>query len=229
MHVVKRALCKFCIQKKKHLRRHTRWLSLQQGSSSSVSKKFLNFLYNETNANRVSLVCTWSQQLPPPSQLIDRSVPILQASVRLRRVFERPLVSYRWPSNLRDLLVRTRPKQRNSRETAGTFPCDAARCKTCPLTKQAGIVPLPSPQGMFSCRSSNVVHAIICTACNAVYIGETGCLLRERMNGHRYSSKHKQDTPVAGHFRKKDHKMAVRVFQGAQEDVTMRRNLEKNG
>ena len=127
-----------------------------------------------SSANRVPLVCMWSQQLPPLSQLIDRSHPILQANARLRRVFERPLVSYRRPSNLRDVLVRTRRKQRNSRETAGTFPCNAARCKACPLTKQAGIVPLPSPQGKFSCRSSNVVHAIICTACNAMYIGETG-------------------------------------------------------
>ena len=181
----------------------------------------------DSNANRVPLVCTWSQQLPPLSQLIDRSVPILQANARLRRVFDRPLVSYRRPSNLRDLLVTTRPKQRNSRETAGTFPCDAARCKTCPLTEQAGIVPLPSPQGKFSCRSSNVVYAIVCTACNAVYIGETGCLLRERMNGHRYSVNHKLDTPVAEHFRQKDHKMAVRVLQGTPEDVTMRRSLEK--
>ena len=46
------------------------------------------------------------------------------------------------------------------------------------------------------------------------------------MNGHRYSLKHKQDTPVADHFKKKDHKMAVRVLQGAQENVTMR-SLEK--
>ena len=126
-----------------------------------------------------------------------------------------------------DLLVRTRPKQRNSRETAATILCDAARCKTCPLIKQAGIVPLPSPQRKFACRSANVVYAIACTACNAVYIGETGCLLRERVNGHRYSLKHKQDTPAADHFKKKDHRMAVCVLQGAQEDVTMHmRSLE---
>ena len=79
---------------------------------------------------------------------------------------------------------------------------------------------------MFACRSANVVYAITCTACNVMYIGETGCLLRERVKGHRYSLKHKQDTPAADHF-KKDHKMAVRVLQGAQEDVTMRRGLEK--
>ena len=47
------------------------------------------------------------------------------------------------------------------------------------------------------------------------------------MNGHRYSLKHKLDTPVAEHFRKKDHKMAVSIFQGNPEDVTMRRSLEK--
>ena len=83
-------------------------------------------------------------------------------------------------------------------------------------------------QGMFSCRSANGVYVIACTAWNAVYIGETGCLLRERMNWHRYSLKHKHDTPVADHFKKKDHKMAVRVLREAQENVAMR-SWEKNG
>ena len=95
------------------------------------------------------------------------------------------------------------------------------------LSKVTSCRLLPSPQGKFSCRSAHVLYAITCTACYAVCIGETGCLLRERMNGYRYSLKHKQDMPVAEHFQKKDHKMAVRVFQGAREDVTMRRKLEK--
>ena len=62
-----------------------------------------------------------------------------------------------------------------------------------------------------------------------IFRNDCSCLLRELMNGHRYSLKHKQDTPVAEHFRKKDHKMTVRVLQGAQEDVTMRRSLGKKG
>ena len=48
------------------------------------------------------------------------------------------------------------------------------------------------------------------------------------MHGHRYSVKHGQDTLVAEHFnKKKKNKMTVRVLQGAQEDITMRRSLEK--
>ena len=46
------------------------------------------------------------------------------------------------------------------------------------------------------------------------------------MNGHRFSVKHEQDTPVAEDFKKKKHKMVVRVLQGAQEDITMRRSLD---
>ena len=41
-----------------------------------------------------------------------------------------------------------------------------------------------------SCCSANVVYAITYTACNAVYIGKTGCLLREQMNRHRHSVNH---------------------------------------
>ena len=41
--------------------------------------------------------------------------------------------------------------------TAGNFRCDAARCKTRPLNKQAGVAPLPSRQGTFSCRSANAL------------------------------------------------------------------------
>ena len=54
-------------------------------------------------------------------------------------------------------------------------------------------------------------------------IGKTGCLLRERMNGRRYSVKHGQDTLVAEHFKKKKQKMVARALQGAQEETTMRR------
>ena len=65
----------------------------------------------------------------PLSHLVDRSFPIAQASVWLREVFERPLVSYPPASEPRDLLVRTRSKPANSGETAGTFPCNAAGAK----------------------------------------------------------------------------------------------------
>ena len=35
---------------------------------------------------------------------------------------------------------------------------------------------------------------------NCVYVGETGCKVRERMNQHRFDISRHNDTPVAAHF-----------------------------
>ena len=59
------------------------------------------------------------------------------------------------------------------------------------------------------------------------YIGETGCTLRERMNGHRSSIKNNEDTPVAVHFTHRDHSWWVTVLERAPTDIVQRRFLEK--
>ena len=66
-------------------------------------------------------------------------------------------------------------------------------------------------RGKFTCASTNVVYLLTCTACQAAYVGETGCTLRERMNGHRSAIKNGEDTPVADHF-KEEHSARVSVL-----------------
>ena len=180
--------------------------------------------------NRVPLVCTWSQRLPGPHALIDKLFPTLQATDRLLNVFQKPFVSFRRSKNLKDLLVRTTPRYLGPPNQPGTHPCKAPRCKTCPLVKTSDSLPLPCPPGHYTCTSTNVIYAITCTACTAVYIGETGCTLRERMTGHRYTVAHNEDTPVADHFTQVDgthHKMRVAVLAQAPDDTRLRRILER--
>ena len=66
-----------------------------------------------------------------------------------------------------------------------------------------------------SCIAKNLIYAIKCVKCDKFYIGETGDLLRQRINGHRASSKRVKegailddtynDTGVAEHFGGVDH------------------------
>ena len=63
--------------------------------------------------------------------------------------------------------------------------------------------------------------------CNAVYVGESSCTLRERMNGHRFAVKNKTDTPVAQHFSTSQHSLKISVLQAAPTAVVQRRLREK--
>ena len=193
----------------------------------------------ESNEDRVPLVCTWSSRLPPLRPLISSAFPLLQANDRLRQIFQQPLISFRRPRNLRDLLVHTRPAiedlhSRGADAPIGSHPCRSSRCKTCALIHNITKINLGSEcheiRGHFNCATANVIYLITCAnpLCCAAYVGETGCPLRQRMTNHRHTIKHRVDTPVAEHFSAQTHTMRVSVIQAASADVLQRRIREKS-
>ncbi|OCT98741.1 hypothetical protein XELAEV_18010973mg [Xenopus laevis] len=86
---------------------------------------------------------------------------------RLKQIFpELPLLSYRQPLNLREMIVRSAlPKTTK----AGTFPCNSNRFETCKYILCKDQVAIPNTQKIYtildhySCASSNVVYMITCT------------------------------------------------------------------
>ena len=60
-----------------------------------------------------------------------------------------------------------------------------------------------------------------------VYIGKTGCLLRDRITRHRFSMSHNLDTRVVEHFSQPGHYLTVSVLQSPQEDAVIRRLRDK--
>ena len=94
----------------------------------------------------------------------------------------------------------------------GTFKCSRKRCNTCPyITNTVSISgPKNSTQitDHFDCTSRNVIYCIRCTACNQLYIGETGRRLGDRFREHLLDVKNNsQDVskPVARHFNQPGH------------------------
>ena len=149
----------------------------------------LNCTKRRLGTNRTALVCTWNTRLPVFSELLRDSFPILQSNEHLRSVFDFPLVSYRRPRNIRDFVSPSTEQSRKARtpQPDGTFPCDRPRCKTCERVHSIATLPYGADRsisipGHHSCQSALVVYLISCTQaqCDAVYIGDTGCTLRER-------------------------------------------------
>ena len=191
-----------------------------------------------TNDNNwIPLVCRWNSHLPPLDKLLRESFPILQSNPHLRNTFDLPLVAYKRPRNLRDLLTsrpRADPIGPSKDRPNGTFPCEVARCKTCEVVRNIEAFRYKTNnthlvQEHFTCASTSVVYLISCghPKCNAAYVGETGCTLRERMNGHRLAVKNKTDMPVANHFSTREHSLKISVLQAAPTAVVQCRLLEK--
>ena len=184
---------------------------------------------------RVPLVCTWSRFLPNFTSLLAAALPIIRSTGRLKSILKQPLVSYRRPRNLRNILVHTSPIVSSQDPSAGTYPCGVTRCKTCQHIKNLtsiGLDNAASPSKFevrqhFTCVSSSVVYFIQCSLCNCVYVGETGCKVRERMNQHRFDISRHNDTPVAAHFCLPGHNLQISVLQSTQDSVIMRRLIER--
>ena len=112
----------------------------------------------------------------------------------------------------------------------GTCKCGSARCKTCAMVRDLQQIEFVNQPGHIevirvnlTCGSTSVVYLMACTACQAAYVGEAGCIhsrtLRERMSGHR-------GHPVADHF-EKDNSVLVSMLTFTTEEVIQRRLVER--
>ena len=113
---------------------------------------------------RIPLVVTYHPILPSFQSITKRHLPTLQTSEKLRDAFlHPPLIAFRRPRNLRDLLVRASLNTIQN-ETPGNRPCGAAGCKTCPiLTATDEFTSYKTGQKFKvkfagSCRSSNIIY-----------------------------------------------------------------------
>ena len=126
----------------------------------------------------------------------------VKMEVRLER--EGHIPTRLWPKEI--CLLLKKPPLRGT----GVAPCRAPRCRTCrhvPLT-QGITTPLGTtlyPQTLLTCKTTDIIYLIICTRCQARYIGETGRSLAHRMWEHRHNIMTNNGKGLADHFNRKDH------------------------
>ena len=129
--------------------------------------------------DRVPLIVTYHPGLPPLKSILHKYLPILNVSQRLGpAVKDPPLVAYRRPPNLKDLLVRARFVTTRPPYT-GNSQCHQARCKTCQhiraidKVKSSVTGKIHRIKASADCKTANVVYVIQCTKCAVQYVGET--------------------------------------------------------
>ena len=154
---------------------------------------------------KIPLVVTYHPSLPPIRQITSANHHILHTSDRLQRAIpEEPMIAFRCPSSLRNLLVRAEVPPTNDSSIPpiqhGMFRC-TSRCVTClehilesDSFKSHTTGAHHKIQGHITCTTYNIIYLISCRIC----VGETEKnSLEKRFYGHRSTVKtHKLDTPV---------------------------------
>ena len=161
---------------------------------------------------RVPFVTTFHPGLPNIPHILRKYMPILHTSKRcLAAIPECPIVSYRRPKNLRDILVHAKL---SSLKRNGFHTCSDKRCLTCPSALTGDTVPITSTSGIFkitkhlTCKSYNVIYVITCKRCKKQYVGKTETTLNLRVNNHRSFINTKKPDPLAKHFYTNNHTFA---------------------
>ena len=205
-------LSKWTLELKKHLLKRgycEQQLNYDIHRALAISREnCLQSQPSQDKSARIPLVVTYHPILPSFQSITKRHFPTLQTSERLRGTFlHPPLIAFRRPRNLRDLLVRT-SLNATQNETPGNRPCGAAGCKTCPILMATDEFTSHKTGQKFkmkfaaSCKSSNIIYLITCRRCGQQYVGKTGQPLHRRVNGHRFNIVHRrtEESPVAVHF-----------------------------
>ncbi|PIK43103.1 hypothetical protein BSL78_20028 [Apostichopus japonicus] len=166
---------------------------------------------------------------PSLQKITSNNHNILLTSDRLQRaVPEKPIIAYRRPRNLRDLLVRAAVPPLTSNPTPiqhGTFKCDrTSRCIVCShhIVESNSITShsmqlTHKTKGHITCTTTNVIYLISCRVCGIQYVGETKTTLKKRFYGHRSTvNTMKTETPVGEHFNLPNHTINDMSLQGIE-------------
>ena len=160
--------------------------------------------------DRIPLTITYHPNNLRVKDIILKNFKLLQSDPDTAIIFEKPpLVSFKRDKSLRNSLVKG---SLSTELEPGTFKCSRKRCNTCPFITNTVSISGPNNSTQitdhFDCTSRNVIYCIRCTACNQLYIGETGRRLGDRFREHLLDVKNNsQDVskPVARHFNQPGH------------------------
>ena len=144
--------------------------------------------------------------------ILNKRWEVLQSKTRLRKIFKnRPLIAYRRPKSLKDLLVSARFKSSEEQQYHSTQyycrPCEKSRCFWCSIINITDCF-ISEKDGQrykllhnLNCQSSWVIYLITCRKCKKQYVGKSETPLNIRLNNHKSHIKNKINScELAEHF-----------------------------
>ncbi|MCP3665215.1 MAG: GIY-YIG nuclease family protein, partial [Gammaproteobacteria bacterium] len=151
----------------------------------------------EGSRPKLHLSIPYGRQLPKISRILQRHYHILQQSETVKAIFPSiPRVVYSTAPSLRKHLVRAQlpTSEYQSHSKGSSRPClrtgkgrPCSLCNRMPVTEK--IVSNHTGYGHYvkgsiSCKTSNVIYALVCKACGVQYVGQTSTPLNIRVNNH---------------------------------------------
>ena len=192
--------------------------------------------------NRIPFTLTYHPLNHRIKKIIYDNFTLLQQDAATKDIFpDPPLLAYRRDKNLKDTLVRT---NLSTAQNPGTQPCRHHLCQTCSYVNQETTITNHGRKFIiksgFTCSSSCLIYCIICTRCQALYIGETSRQINNRFGEHLRNVKNKvhedvnhandPDSNVSRHFNSPSHSFADMSVLGllyTPHDNQKRKTLEK--
>jgi peptide-methionine (R)-S-oxide reductase len=168
---------------------------------------------------RVVFALEYHPALPDVNKIVRRSWRNMVKDPYLKAVFpEPPMIAFRRPKSLKDLLVRAKvpppPTRKSTRHISGMKKC--GNCVVCPYVDE--IKTCSSLNSSFSvkvnkpvsCCTENVIYLISCTKCSEQYVGQTGREFKKRMQEHLgYINNFKFTEPTGKHFNLPNHDISM--------------------
>lgn len=187
-------------------------VSSQIGKAKAVCREEIIKEKPKKKNNRVPFVTSYNPALPNLSSVIRKHYHVLQGSERLKDIFnEPPIVAFRKPKSIKQLLVRAKVNKDTdfneaNTEIPGCFKLHNKNCKLCHVLKQTDSFSSTVTNRTYkikqkiNCKSKGVIYLITCQDCNKQYVGETGTAFSTRHYGHRSDIQKKPNLPLSKHF-----------------------------
>ena len=145
-----------------------------------------------------------------PTSFVSTGQPYKKHPELCKIFKEPPVLAFRKPKSLKDILVRADISPRSA-YNGQCQKCDSRRCMTCTNIQCTQKFSRTHTGEEFitycnaNCKTENIIYLLECAICGLQYIGETKQQISKRLNGHRSDANCKPDLPLSRHFRSTGH------------------------
>ena len=169
--------------------------------------------------DRVVFSLMYHPALPSVNNIVFKAWNTMIKDPYLKRIFLKPpMVAYRRPKSLKDILVRAKVpppfKKRSKRLIKGMKKC--SKCNVCPYVQCSSVLKSSSDSYLVNidssvdCDTKNVIYLIECSKCTQQYVGQTGRSFKERIREHLgYIRNFKTSEPTGSHFNLPGHNISM--------------------
>ena len=181
----------------------------------------------QTNNSRVPMVMTYHPDLKQLSSAIRKHWDLIENDPSLKNIFPQPpIMAYRRPRSLRDILVSSTVTKRSPSTPGGYTPCKRKNCVCCVAANTECKFQSTATSQKYTiftqtnCKTSNCIYILTCDICKIQYVGETKTTFNLRWNNHRSFYKTNKNCPLTRHLKSNGHPFEKVTFQIIEQNST---------